>query len=173
MMINEDILIRFLEQSCSPQELKEVDEWIQASPENRDQLFELERVWSLKNEWHYAQPAQIDKAYRTFTKKHFKKQATYWPAFLKYAAVLILGVFVGVGAYVTLHEQEITAAMNFVEVPVGERASLRLSDGTFVWLNSGSRLEYPTHFAIDNRQVHLDGEAYFEVSRNESKPFIV
>lgn len=33
MMINEDILIRFLEQSCSPQELKEVDEWIQASPE--------------------------------------------------------------------------------------------------------------------------------------------
>lgn len=173
MMINEDILIRFLEQSCSPQELKEVDEWIQASPENRDQLFELERVWSLKNEWHYAQPAQIDKAYRTFTKKHFKKQATYWPAFLKYAAVLILGVFVGVGAYVTLHEQEITAAMNFAEVPVGERASLRLSDGIFVWLNSGSRLEYPTHFAIDNRQVHLDGEAYFEVSRNESKPFIV
>ena len=37
----------------------------------------------------------------------------------------------------------------------------------------GQPVEYPTHFAIDNRQVHLDGEAYFEVSRNESKPFIV
>lgn len=73
MMINEDILIRFLEQSCSPQELKEVDEWIQASPENRDQLFELERVWSLKNEWHYAQPAQIDKAYTGHRTKRIKR----------------------------------------------------------------------------------------------------
>lgn len=170
-MINEDILIKFLEQSCSPQELKEIDEWIQASPENRNQLFELERVWSLKNEWYYAQPQRIDKAYRAFEKKHFKK--LYWLTFLKYAAVLFLGIFVGIRSYIVFHKQEITEYVNQIEVPIGERASLRLSDGTLVWLNSGSRLEYPIHFARDNRQVHLEGEAYFEVQRDESLPFIV
>ena len=172
-MMNEEILIKFLEQSCSPQELKEVDEWIQASPENRNQLFELERVWSLKNELYYAQPQRIDKAYRAFEKKHFKNHSSYYLTFLKYAAVLFLGIFVGIRSYIVFHEQEITEYVNQIEVPIGERASLRLSDGTLVWLNSGSRLEYPTHFATDNRQVRLEGEAYFEVQRDESLPFIV
>lgn len=172
-MMNEEILIKFLEQSCSPQELKEVDEWIQASPENRNQLFELERVWSLKNELYYAQPQHIDKAYRAFEKKHFKNHSSYYLTFLKYAAVLFLGIFVGIRSYIVFHEQEITEYVNQIEVPIGERASLRLSDGTLVWLNSGSRLEYPTHFATDNRQVRLEGEAYFEVQRDESLPFIV
>ena len=172
-MMNEEILIKFLEQSCSPQELKEVDEWIQASPENRNQLFELERVWSLKNELYYAQPQRIDKAYRVFEKKYFKNHSSYYLTFLKYAAVLFLGIFVGIRSYIVFHEQEITEYVNQIEVPIGERASLRLSDGTLVWLNSGSRLEYPTHFATDNRQVRLEGEAYFEVQRDESLPFIV
>ena len=172
-MMNEEILIKFLEQSCSPQELKEVDEWIQASPENRNQLFELERVWSLKNELYYAQPQRIDKAYRAFEKKHFKNHSSYYLTFLKYAAVLFLGIFVGIRSYIVFHEQEVTEYVNQIEVPIGERASLRLSDGTLVWLNSGSRLEYPTHFATDNRQVRLEGEAYFEVQRDESLPFIV
>ena len=154
-MMNEEILIKFLEQSCSPQELKEVDEWIQASPENRNQLFELERVWSLKNELYYAQPQRIDKAYRAFEKKHFKNHSSYYLTFLKYAAVLFLGIFVGIRSYIVFHEQEITEYVNQIEVPIGERASLRLSDGTLVWLNSGSRLEYPTHFATDNRQVRF------------------
>lgn len=172
-MINEDVLIKFLEQSCSPEELKEVDEWIQASPENRDQLFELERVWSLKNEWLYAQPARIDKAYQAFEKKHFKSHSLHWQTFLKYAAVLFIGILLGIRSYIVFHEHEITEYANQIEVPIGERASLRLSDGTLVWLNSGSRLEYPTHFATDNRQVRLEGEAYFEVQRDEALPFIV
>lgn len=173
-MINEDILIKFLEKSCSPQELKEVDEWIQISQENRNQLFELERVWSLKNEWYYAQPQRIDKAYHAFEKKYFKNNhSSYLSIFLKYAAVLFLGIFVGIRSYVVFHEHEITEYVNRIEVPIGERANLHLSDGTLVWLNSGSCLEYPTHFATDNRQVRLEGEAYFEVKRDESLPFIV
>lgn len=172
-MIKEDILIKFFEHNCSPQELKEVDEWIQASPENRDQLFELERIWSLKNERFYAQPQCIKKAYQAFEKKYFKNHTIYWPTFLKYAAVFLLGIFMGIQAYVTLCEPEMVEYMNQIEVPMGEQANLCLSDGTRIWLNSGSRLEYPTSFATDNRQVRLDGEAYFEVYRNESKPFIV
>lgn len=58
-------------------------------------------------------------------------------------------------------------------VPAGQRVSLTLEDGTVVWLNSQTRLTYPTAFGRDERRVSLEGEAYFEVSHNDDKPFIV
>ena len=51
--------------------------------------------------------------------------------------------------------------------------SLTLSDGTVVFLNSESRLTYPSHFNGDTRNVTLQGEAYFEVAKNPEKRFIV
>ena len=48
-----------------------------------------------------------------------------------------------------------------------------LDDGTKVWLNSGSSLKYPDQFKGPNREVHLQGEAYFEVAHNASAPFLV
>lgn len=62
---------------------------------------------------------------------------------------------------------------NTVEIPRGGEYSLILSDGTRVWLNAQSELKYPVHFIGDKREVFLKGEAYFEVTRNEYKPFIV
>lgn len=63
--------------------------------------------------------------------------------------------------------------VNKVEVPRGAEFCLALSDGTRVWLNSDSRLSYPVAFTSECREVELEGEAYFEVTRNESRPFIV
>lgn len=60
-----------------------------------------------------------------------------------------------------------------VEVPRGNEYKLTLGDGTRVWLNSDSRIEYPIQFTGDTREVRLTGEAYFEVERDEHKPFIV
>jgi transmembrane sensor len=48
-----------------------------------------------------------------------------------------------------------------------------LSDGTKVWLNSDSKIKYPTNFNRKQREIYLDGEAYFEVSKDKYKPFIV
>ncbi len=62
---------------------------------------------------------------------------------------------------------------NQIIVPYGKRSRLLLSDGTQVWVNSGSRLVYPSEFYGDKREVFLEGEAYFEVSKNKSKPFFV
>ncbi len=62
---------------------------------------------------------------------------------------------------------------NQVIVPFGKRSTILLSDGSKVWLNSGSRLIYPPVFNGKKREVFLDGEAYFEVSKNKDKPFFV
>lgn len=62
---------------------------------------------------------------------------------------------------------------NTVLVPYGKRAQLSLADGTQVWLNSGSKLIYPTNFNASNREVFLEGEGIFDVAHNAAKPFFV
>lgn len=62
---------------------------------------------------------------------------------------------------------------NQIEVPKGAEYRLVLSDGTRVWLNSDTHLSYPTNFEKSIRKVEIHGEAYFEVSHNAKKPFIV
>lgn len=63
--------------------------------------------------------------------------------------------------------------MNSVSVPRGGEYFLVLSDGTEVWLNADSELKYPVNFSSSKREVIVTGEAYFEVSRDTSRPFIV
>lgn len=65
------------------------------------------------------------------------------------------------------------AVMNTLLVPRGGMYSLELEDGTRVWLNADSRLEYPAVFPSGRREVSLSGEAYFAVARDTSAPFTV
>ncbi len=62
---------------------------------------------------------------------------------------------------------------NQVIVPWGKRTTVSFADGTRIWLNAGSRAVYPVEFTGNRREVFIEGEAYFEVARNENKPFIV
>ncbi len=63
---------------------------------------------------------------------------------------------------------------NTIEIPRGGEYQLILSDGTKVWLNSGTSIKYPIAFAADSREVYLEeGEAFFEVTENKESPFIV
>lgn len=63
--------------------------------------------------------------------------------------------------------------LNTIHVPYGKRSILILSDGSKVHLNSGSSLVYPTEFTADKREVYLEGEAFFEVSKEADHKFIV
>ncbi len=62
---------------------------------------------------------------------------------------------------------------NKVYVPYGKTTSLILSEGTKIWVNSGSQVIYPNRFSTDRREIYVEGEAYLEVARNEKSPFIV
>jgi hypothetical protein len=65
------------------------------------------------------------------------------------------------------------AVFNTVIVPNGKRTQITLSEGTKVWLNSGSKLVYPAMFGENKREVYIDGEAVFDVTHMNDKPFVV
>ena len=63
---------------------------------------------------------------------------------------------------------------NILKIPNGKILSITLEDGSVVKLNSGSELKYPSSFAgMDTRQVYLKGEAFFDITKNSKKPFVV
>jgi len=63
--------------------------------------------------------------------------------------------------------------LNKLVVPFGKRSNLTLSDGTEVWLNSGTELDFPSEFRGKTREIYVDGEIFIEVAHNSSVPFIV
>ena len=64
-------------------------------------------------------------------------------------------------------------ALNHVVVPYGKRSQIVMADGTQIWLNSGSQLSYPATLNKGAREVYLDGEAYFDVTTDPTRPFFV
>ena len=64
-------------------------------------------------------------------------------------------------------------AFNTIKTPVGGQYRVVLSDGTKVWLNSGSSIKFPVIFVGNERSVEIEGEAYFEVAKDKKKPFKV
>ncbi len=76
-------------------------------------------------------------------------------------------------SYSKANEKE-NLVFNTLIVPNGKKFRLQLSDGTFVHLNAGSSLRYPVNFSSNQaRKVFLTGNAYFDVAKNTSNPFIV
>jgi len=63
--------------------------------------------------------------------------------------------------------------MSRLVVPYGKRTYMKLSDGTEVWLNSGTQLDFPSEFRGKRREIFVDGEIYIEVAHNSKIPFIV
>ncbi|MFV0588044.1 FecR family protein, partial [Bacteroides reticulotermitis] len=65
------------------------------------------------------------------------------------------------------------SALNQLIVPYGKTTFLTLSDGTKIWVNSGTKLIYPTVFNDSKREIYLVGEVYLDVTRDESRPFVI
>jgi len=70
-------------------------------------------------------------------------------------------------------EKNVEEIYNQLVVPYGKRSSLILSDGTIVYLNSGSRVVYPVVFQKEKREIYIEGEAYLKVTHHTKWPFYV
>ena len=74
---------------------------------------------------------------------------------------------------INYHTDPTNNKMAQVIIPYGMRSEIKLSDGTKVWLNAGSRLILPQKFTGKDRHVFLKGEAFFDVAENKNAPFLV
>lgn len=102
-----------------------------------------------------------------------RKRKSIFRNILRYAAIafiLIASSVLGT-RYFAIGPHE--PAMNTLHVPAGQRAQITLQDGTEVWLNAQSTLTYPAHFSRRNRKVEINGEAFFDVAKDKTRPFIV
>jgi transmembrane sensor len=93
---------------------------------------------------------------------------------LRYAALVVLAFLVsGIVHFILSNPKSGDVAFNEIVVPYGSRISIKLQDSSRVWVNSGSRLSYPTNFGEEKREVYLEGEAFFEIEKNPDQPFYV
>lgn len=99
-----------------------------------------------------------------------------WQSWVAAACLLVVGVLYLLYRYGDFQEPSHTADISKMKEVVaerGERMYLTLDDGTSIVLNSASVIRYPAHFNGPNREIELEGEAFFSVARNEQKPFLV
>jgi ferric-dicitrate binding protein FerR (iron transport regulator) len=100
-----------------------------------------------------------------FIQRLFSKRLIYTCAASVALAVVL---FIGKSKReVNTAEEQVISAQN------GSRSKVLLSDGTTVWLNGGSKLYYDYEFSGTQREVRLDGEAFFDVVKQKDRPFIV
>ncbi len=95
------------------------------------------------------------------------------PRWVRVAAIAVIALLAGFFVNQFLQSDMSALALNEIVVPNGEKAQVRLSDGTVVYLNAGTTFSYPAAFSQKQREVILVGEAFFEVSKDRSKPFII
>ena len=163
--MEKETLYKFFDGKASREEKEAVRIWLESSPENEQELFREREFFDAMILSGSTKSAGEEK------KSHPFFRTVLFEA-IKIAAVFVITVACGTYFYKS-EIRKIGEAMNTIKVPAGQRANLTLPDGTNVWLNARSEMRYPAVFTGNKREITLDGEAYFEVTHNEDKPFVV
>lgn len=200
-------LAKFIAGECSPEEKREVEEWIGADPSREEFVEQLRHIWraagesttdlpdsqlDLESEWgelhakmraesqssssSAASPTQEPSRSRRRPTRPNTRGASWKTRGGGVVAILVLliGGAVLWGPWRSSVDSEGETQYREVVTERGERATLRLSDGSKVKLNVSSTLRFPVAFGNqDRRVVHLSGEAYFDVSADTTQPFVV
>lgn len=158
---------------------KELYLFVNATPRNHSAFRQWEKEWMLSSvpgmevndQWEQLRRrTRIQEAISSLF--HIKKYNIRQIAAV--AAILIV-VFGGGILGLLSHKSSLTDPAYFsLETAYGEKSKMVLTDGTVVWLNAGSTLRYADNFTTENREVILNGEAYFEVKKQKGgTPFSV
>lgn len=161
--IPEKLLNDYINGHATDDQIKAVMQWAHENPEN---MKELEMLRHLNDEaiWNAGIGTEA-------SLKHKRKSQVRRVASWSMAASILLLIGFSV-SFLIFGSGNQNLPVSFF-APLGQRTELTLADGTHVWLNSGSRLEVSERFNNNSREVNLDGEAYFSVTKDEDKPFIV
>lgn len=178
----------------------EIASWIKADPQREAQVNKLHDIWQKSGELPYQLDEDaawkrlsqnmdgLDNASYSIDQQHNRAASkapvvheqgkrspdlTARRVIMTAAAAILLavGLFAYYGSQVSSEEPDI--GIRELVAREGERATYVLNDSTRIMLHAGSRLEVPLNFNIDKREIHLEGEAYFEVTHDPAKPFIV
>ena len=160
-------LYRFCIGEATEKEAAEIMEWTQKSPENERELALMQMVYDgallysvgMVNE----KPEMILKIWKQ-----------KWLLRYAVAAAVLISTIIGLSVF-TIHRdhKQWSGQMTTISIPAGQRIEMQLQDGTHVWLNAGTKFEYPPVYLGGERRVKIDGEALFEVTHDAKRPFIV
>ena len=172
------LLEKFFKKEASSEERRILIEWIRKPGIRNEFNLLCEQMWK-------EAAVEIDKTVEEEMWNHLQrnldepkilspKKRRWQPIIYKVAATILLPVCLGLATYFGVeHMNKVSQDPFMVAVDYGQKANLTLPDGTKVWLNSATHLSYDAEYNKSDRKIYLDGEAYFDVARNEKCPFIV
>ncbi len=181
------ILIRYLTDDCTEKEIDRVQRWMQQSAANKRKFKEFKYIWESAEKTNGFLKTFDPEPNWTLLKKQIDQQqkvhstgssrgSRHTYLFMRIAAIFLITAFIGFFAYQhwsSADEIQKQMVLQEITTDLGQRVDLTLADGTRVLLNAGSRLKIPEVFQSDEREVYLQGQAYFNVAPNSDKPFIV
>ena len=165
-------LIEFIASNQSTGDQLEIDAWINAAEENREEYIRYKNLWALMQHGNDMPEAKVQDALSQVRWSRGQNRRTLgtWN-FVKYAAFVVMALLGGYLIGKTDFTPEV--AMNEIFVPNGNRSLVTLPDGTKAWINNGTKLIYPAKFKGNDRIVALEGEGFFDVTHDKEHPFIV
>lgn len=180
----EELILRLLEGGeLTKDEQGSLMSWLREYPEEQKILSEQIGVWINFDTERELSDELIDEQWKKFHRNIIEKSAKtkvlkpkfrILPVLSRYAAIFVLGLIVAsASSYLYRNFFDTNYTVQTVKVPFGAKSVIMLTDGTEVILNAGSKLEYTSLFGRKAREVSLEGEAYFKVTKNPKKPFIV
>ena len=171
----ECVIAHYLEGNATAHEKLFLENWINTSKANSIYYNQLKNLWEIAGTKHGLPKISTEEALNKVIKRiSANLNSSIWRNWKKVAAILFIPLLIG-GYWLGRKHAESASLIihNEVFAAYGTRSAMELSDGSKVWLNSGSSLSYPDKFTFYNRIVKLKGEAYFEVKSDPDHPFIV
>ena len=163
--MNLEMLHRYIAGDATPEEKEEVTRWLDADKKNMKEFLAQRKLYDISI---WQQELTIPSA----TKQKQWTLRTISIELTKIAAIFILA-FTVLYSFLMNKDSSDPAIMQTIFVPPGQCAELTLTDGTKVWLNAKTTFTFPNKFTANTRNVTLDGEGYFNVTKDTEKPFLV